>query len=320
MIKYRKLLLLLILLVSCSKSPPQNSPLKIAVLSVWPTYEMVFIAQDKGLFAKHGVPVTLVPVADYVDGLELYKENKVDATFMVLTDAVILQAEGIATRFVYTTSYSDSGDVIMGQPTLKSLSDLQGKKVSFEGFNTFSHLMVLKLLERVGLQEGDFQVASVDNTNVLNALETKQIEAGHAYGTVIPEALAKGYKILEIAGNIPHLMVEGLVVNGCVVTTRSADVQKVVKALAEAIDWFQHFPEEGFRIIAKHNGATAAELATILKRMRVFTLEENREAFKHTGILFKGGKEISDFFHQKGTLFNPPDLDTLIDGQFINNL
>jgi ABC-type nitrate/sulfonate/bicarbonate transport system substrate-binding protein len=308
---------LLTILVNCSSPSPPSPPLKIAVLSVWPTYETIFIAQDRGLFAKYGVSVTPVPVAEYMEGLKLYKENQVDATFLVFADAIILAGEGMFTRFVYATDYSEN-DVIMGQPTLNGLSDLKGKKVSFEGFNTFSHLLVLKLLEKAGIQEGEFQSAAIDNVKVLNALETGKIVAGHVYGAVIPAALAKGYKILGKVGDIYYLMVEGLAVKTDIMNSRHEEVQGVVKALLEAMAWFQQFPIEGVRIIAKHNGASETELANIFKGLHILTLKENQKAFKPDGLLFKGGKEISEFFHQKGTLAKVPDLNVLIDGQFLN--
>ncbi len=310
----------LVILASCSSPSPQLPPLKIAVLSAWPTYEVIFIAQERGLFAQYGVSVIPVPTSEYVGGLKLYRENKVDALFTGLTDVIILESEGIATRFVYATDYSQSGDVIVGQPILDRLSDLKGKRVSFEGFNTFSHLLVLKLLEKAGLREGDFQAANVDNLNVLEALENGKIEAGHIYGTAIPTALAKGYKILGTVGDVYHLMIEGLVVNNKIVKTRPAEIQSVVKALIEAMAWFQQFPEEGFRLIAKHNGASEKELADIFMGLHILNLAENHEAFKPNGILLKGGKEIADFFHQRGILLNPPDLNIILDDQFINNL
>jgi NitT/TauT family transport system substrate-binding protein len=45
----------------------------------------------------------------------------------------------------------------IGQSTLNSLSDLKGKKISFEGINSFSHLLVQKLLEKAEIKEGEFQ-------------------------------------------------------------------------------------------------------------------------------------------------------------------
>jgi NitT/TauT family transport system substrate-binding protein len=318
---YQKLLfaVLLTMLASCS-SPPASPPLKIAVQSIWPTFSAAFIAQEKELFTKHGVSVTLVPMpgsSGYLDSLEIFKEGKVDAAFMVFADALMLEAEGVATRVVYATDYSDSGDIIVGQPTLQGLSDLKGKKVSFEGFNTFSHLLVLKLLEKVGVHEGEFEVADINPVDVLESLKTGKIQAGHVYGSGAIDTLNQGYKVLAKAGEIPHLMTEVLVINAKVVSTRHEEVKKVVSALVESMSLLKRSPEEGLSIISKHTGIPKTELESTFKGLHVFTLQENQEAFKMGGILHQGGQEIIDFFEQKGVLVKIPDLNQVVDGEFV---
>jgi len=320
MIKHSLLLLglLLAFLVSCTSPPPPPPPLRIAIQSVWPTFGAAFIAQEKGLFAKYGVQVTLISAPGYVESLKPYKEGTADATFIMFSDTIMLDAEGVPSRLVYATDYSDTGDIIVGSPHLNSLSELKGKKVSIDGFNTFSHLLVLKLLKMNGVNEGEFQLANInDPFKVLEALESGEIQAGHIYGLAATQALAKGYKMMGKAGDIRHLMIDGLAVNAEVIKTRRQEVQGLINALVEAMDWLTRSPEEGLNIIAKHTNILKAELETTFKRVHVFTLAENQEIFKTGGTLFKGGQEIVDFFYEKGVLVKIPDLNTVIDGQFV---
>jgi NitT/TauT family transport system substrate-binding protein len=252
-----------------------------------------------------------------MESLKPYKEGKADAAFMVFADAVMFEAEGIPTRAVYATEYSDTGDVIVGQPTLNSLNDLKGKKASFEGFNSFSHMFVLKLLEKAGLREGEFEGANLPFAEVLTNLEAGKIAAGHVVEPHISQALAKGYKILGKAGDIRQLMIGGLAVNAKVVNTRTEEVQSVVKALVEAATFLKNSPSEGFGISAKYAGISKEELEASFKRLHAFTLSENHDLFKKGSPLFEGGQEIIDFFYQKSVLVKIPDLNTVIDDQFI---
>ena len=312
--------LFLIFLVNCS--PSSSPPLRIAIQLIWPSFGTAFIAQEKGLFAKYGIQVTLIPAAGdsgYTEVLKLYKEGKVDAAFMMIADALTLDAEGIPARIIYTVDYSDTSDVIVGHPSLKSLSDVKGKRVSFDGFNTFSHLLVLKLLEKAGVREGEFQTANMSPSQVLNALETGKIQAGHVYGTAATNTLSKGYKVLEKAGNIAHLMLEGLIVTPEIIKSRHEEVQKLVKALAEAVEWLQRSPKESLDIIAQHTDVPRIELENTLKGLHLLTLSETRESFKRDGYLFRGGQEIVDFFYQKGVLIKLPNLNLIIDDQFVKS-
>jgi NitT/TauT family transport system substrate-binding protein len=301
-------LLLVISIMSCTSSPPPAATLKIGIYMGWPTSGAAFIAQEKGLFTKYGVQVTLVPITEYVDIKKSYKEGKIDFAYLVLPDAIMFETEGVPTHFVYAADYSDSADVIVGRSSLNSLSDLKGKKVAFEGFNSFSHFMVLKLLEQAGLKEGEFQTANIENAKVLEALETGEIDAGHVYSTAISDALAKGYKVIEKAGKLPYLILDGWVVRADIIEAHPKEVQAVVNALAEATNLLARSPEESVPMMA--------EPMSIYHELHIFTLQENKEAFKSDGLVVKGGKEIVDFFYQKGVLVKLPDLNNVIDGQF----
>lgn len=306
---------LIISLTSCS-SPPVP-PFRIVIQATWPSYGAVYLAQEKGIFAKHGVQVTLSHEPGYVQSLNPYKEGKADATFTMLADTILLNAEGVPSRFVYAVDYSDTGDMIIAHPQIKSLEDLKGKKVSIDGFYTFSHLMVLKLLKNHGISEGEFEMVNIiEPSKVLAALEAGEIQAGHMYGLSINKAFEKGYKMVGKAGDVHHLMIEGLTVNTEVIKTRPQQVQGVVSALAEAMNFLRQHPDEGLEIIARNVGLSKPELETTFRRIHVLTPAENPQLFTADSHLFKGGREIIDFFYQKGMLVKIPDLQECIDGQF----
>lgn len=313
------LILTLILLVSCSKPPaPAPFTLNIGVFSSWMTSAIIFLAQERGFFAKHGIQIHLSPATEYQELVELYRKGKIDVSFMILTDAIIFEYEGIPTRLIYITDHSEGADVIMAQPNINNLSELKGKKISIEGFNTFSHLLVLKLLEQAGLKEGDFQVSTFRTNQVLDALESHQIDAGHTYNPYISKVLAHGYKVVANTDSILYLMAEGFAANAQVVQEHPQEIQKLVAALVETIAWWQRFPEESIRIIAKVSGVSEAELQETAHHLRVLNLAENKKLFEPSSTLFKGSKEIGDFLYQKGVLSKIPDLNTIIDAQFIN--
>ena len=70
---------------------------------------------------------------------------------------------GSIQKMIYNIDSSQSGDAIVSK--LKNLTDLKGKRIGVEGINTFSHLVVLKALEKAGLGEGDVQFVNVAGPN-----------------------------------------------------------------------------------------------------------------------------------------------------------
>jgi NitT/TauT family transport system substrate-binding protein len=306
--------------MSCTEPPPPIEPIKLAVQTVWPSYGTAFIAQEKGLFAKYGVQVEFVTNEGYVENLTAYKTKDVDGTFTVFADAIMLDAEGISSRVVYVTEHSDTADLIVGNPNLKSLKDLKDKTISFHGFNTFSHLFVIKSLERVGIQEGEFKIANMTDEKVIQALDNGEIDAAHVWEPIASQAQAKGYKILAKGGDIPNLMVGVLIFKASVVEKRPEAVQSVVNAINEAMHILRDTPDVGIPIIAKYSSLSEAEVAATLKELHLFTLAENKEILQQNGRLFKAGVEIADFFLQKGGIVRIPKVDKLIDNRFVETI
>ncbi|RKZ42528.1 MAG: hypothetical protein DRQ49_01590 [Gammaproteobacteria bacterium] len=200
MILAMRLLCIVFLLTACTQEVPKQ-PLKIGI-NFWPGYAHAFIAEKQGLFKKYGAEVELVFKSEMTEMTQLYKDGKLDGVFSVLSDVIMFNAKELPTQIVYIADYSDIGDSIIGLPEFQSLADLKGKTVSFEGINTFSHLLVVKLLKKAGVKEGEFQSANLSASKVLAALEAGDIDAGHTYSDTRIEALKKGYKMLGKAGDI----------------------------------------------------------------------------------------------------------------------
>lgn len=319
--KFLLIILSVTLLTNCAEPPPPAKPIRLSIQTIWPSYGIAFIAQEKGLFAKHGVQVELHPYQDYVENLSAYKTKTIDGTFTVFADVISLNAIGIFSQVVYLLEYSKTADLIVGHPTLNGLQDLKGKTISFDGFNTFSHLFVIKSLEHVGIHEGEFKTANkVIDKKLLEALDNGEIEAAHVWDPIATEAIAKGYKVLAAGEDIPHLMLNTLVFKAAVVKNHPEAVQGIVNALVEAMEILQHFPEKSIEIIAKFFTISETDIRTILEKVHLMTLQENKEMFKEGGDLFKAGQEITDFFYRQGGIAIIPKVDALINSRFINTV
>jgi NitT/TauT family transport system substrate-binding protein len=302
------------LLINDTTTP--EPPLKIG-LNIWAGYAHAFVAEQKGFFDQHEVKVELIFKPEISDIFKLYKKGELDGMFNVFTDILMLNAEGFPTRVVYIADYSDSGDVIIGRPEFNSLPDLKGKTISFEGVDTFSHMLVLSLLEQAGIQPGEFQAVNLFVHDVLDALEAGKIDAGHTWEPTTSQALEKGYKILGKAGDIPGIITDVLAFRADVIKQRPDDIRGVVQALLKAREFLEAQPEEAITIMAKANQMSKAEMELGMKGIYYPNLLENRAAMQSGGALFKSGQIAADFFLRSGQLFEKPDFETLIDARFV---
>jgi NitT/TauT family transport system substrate-binding protein len=317
------LLVAMVFIAGCSRGDiEKKGSIKIAI-NIWPGYAHAFIAKEKGYFKKNRVEVELLLKKEVTDSLELYREGKVDGIFTIFPDVIILNSEGILTKIVYVADYSDAGDVIIGKPQYKSLADLAGKTVSFEGINTFSHLFVLKSLEKAGLKESDLRFEIVKAQDVLSALENGRIDAGHTWEPIKSAALRKGYKIIGKAGDVPGIITDVLAFDSKIIEQRPDDIRAIVKSILEARDFLYTNREEALRIIAPLEDMTEDDMDDGIKGTKQPDLKENEAAMKETEkttSLHASGKIIADFYLKRGQLSSIPNFNEIIEPRFVNEL
>ena len=296
-------------------------PLKIGI-NAWPGFFHAFIARDKGYFEKNGVKVELVYDADFAVNVPKYTGGELDGVFYVWPDIILKSGEGLASKVVYVCDYSETADVLLARPEIKSLADLKGRKVGVGAINSFSHLFALTLLEKAGLREAQLRFEVVPAREALKALEEGRIAAAHTWEPARSEGLKKGYKILATAKDTPGIMTDVLAFRESVVKERPEEIKAVLRALFEARLFFFEDRAEALAIMAKASGLSAAEIDGGMKDLHLPDLRENSAALGGRGgaSLYSSGVVISEFYLARGQLTRLPDLDALIEPAFVREL
>ncbi len=126
----------------------------------WP----IWVAQEKGYFAKGGIEVALTPTPNSVFQLTGLIDGRFDIA-MTAIDNVIAYMEGQGEA--KTESPPDlivfmGGDngflSVVGVPGVKTVADLKGRTVSVDALTTGYAFVLLDLLKRGGLKPGDFKI------------------------------------------------------------------------------------------------------------------------------------------------------------------
>jgi NitT/TauT family transport system substrate-binding protein len=311
---------------SCSKreSLPTKRPIRIAI-NQWPGFAHAFIAQEKGFFAKNNVQVDLVFKKEASDSFKLYQNAEVDGCFTVLPDALLLNLMGIPTKAVCVVDYSVDGDVIIGRPGIESLSELEGKTVSFEGANSFSRIFVLTMLGKAGLKESDLRFADLPAQDVWRSIEKGLIDAGHTWEPTKSEALKNGCKVLARAGDVPGIIVSVLVFDDDVIIKRPDDVRAVVRSLFEALDFAKRNPEEALKIMAQGEGMSEDEMRRGLEGIYQPDIKENLELTTTTTTttippLIASFNIASNFYLTHGQMAKELKLREVFDTRFLKEI
>ncbi len=298
----------------------KRNPIKITN-SVWAPNAYIYIAEEKGFFADEGVDVELFIADDYHSIIQMYKNKEVDGGFFVLMDNLKLLDDGIESKIIMPTEYTFGADAIVGKLEFTTVHDLRGRTIGIDSINSFSHFIVLQILEKHGLGEGDVFFANVPAEQVPNAIRDGKIDAGHTFEPGISEAKQSGYIVIAGSEEIPGVIIGGLNFHKQTVDERSDDIQKIVNAWVRAKAFAKNNDEEAMGIMSRAFGLTREEFTPYFDGLKILNIAESKALFKKSSqySIYNSLLTASNFLVERGQLSHMPNLDDMIKPQFIEN-
>ncbi len=261
-------------LVSAQRGNVNEKPIEFSV-NVWPPNFLAYIAQEKGYFEKNNVNVNLTLIQDYADAVEDYVNREHDGMFIVYSDALIQNSQGIDTKVVYNVDTSYDADAIIGN--VDNLTDVNGKKVGVEGINSFSHYFVLKSLENVGLDEGNVEFVNIPAQNISEAIKKGEIDAGHTYNPYMSDAVKDGFNILSIGADTPGAISTVIAFHSDIVKQRPQDIQNFIKSLIEAKEDYDKNTDEDIELMSLKTGINKTEIIDGMNGAKLLDLDYNAQ-------------------------------------------
>ncbi|WP_373232000.1 ABC transporter substrate-binding protein [Cohnella sp.] len=315
-------LLFVCVLSACGKKESSGSsdePITIA-LSPWPGWFFWFLVEEKGFFEKHRVNVKLEWFPVYSDSLQALATGKVDANSQTLSDSLPPASKGIKLKAVLVNDNSDGGDAIVSKPDITSVKDLKGKTVATE-LGTVDHLLLLTALEQNGMSEDDINYTNMTVNDAGPAFIAGNTDASVLWEPFQTKAVKEGNgKILFSSKETPGLIPDLLVFKESVIEDRPEDVQKIIDAWFDALDYFKENETESIELMAKKAETTPEDFKLGLDSIKLFTREDNVVAFgqrdEYTSLSFTG-KKTAEFLKKLEMISEIPDVDALLEPKFV---
>jgi ABC-type nitrate/sulfonate/bicarbonate transport system substrate-binding protein len=238
-------ILAFLFLAGCAAQPP--APPKTVNLIVfpggfnWP----VWVAQEKGLFAKNGIDVKVTPTPSSVFQLTGLIDGKFDIA-MTAIDNLIAYREGQGEEPVlgpdlFAFMGSDNGFLrLVSVPEITSYSQMKGRTLSVDARTTGYAFVAFEMLERAGLRlDKDYNVVRAGGVlQRFQALMEKKHDATLLLSPFELQAEAKGFNRLGDATGVLGAY-QGLV-GGARKSWADANRDAVVgyiRAFSTAVDW-----------------------------------------------------------------------------------
>lgn len=300
--------------------PAFAEPIKIGY-SDWPGWTAWEIAKEKGFFMKHGVDVKLVWFPIYTDSLTALNTGKLDANCQTWSDTIPPLAEGIKLKVVLANDNSAGNDGFVSKKEFKTVKSLKGKTVATE-LGTVDHFLLLQALVKNGMTEKDIVYKNMTVPDAAAAFRQGKLDAAVIWQPSLNDVMKEGKaNLLFTSKDVPGLIPDLLVFQTKVVEKRAADIQKVVNAWFDVIDFINKNEDEAVKIMAKIVEQKPEDYKTFLPGTKFFDLKANLKAFKKdesdVHSLYGSGKVISEFLVQTGLMKKVPDYAGALDPTFV---
>jgi NitT/TauT family transport system substrate-binding protein len=230
-----------------------------ALLSTLPTY----IAEDNGLFKKHGVSVDYISGSGGGSTLRLLSTGDVDmaeggtpaAILAAHTDPNIELVEG------WARSASVMVWIAKKSSGITSPEGLAGKKLGYSKAGSASQWLAEESAHRAGVKNVSFVSVGGMGDN-WTAVKGGVITAGWAMEPFLSEKIHNdnAVVVLDPSHYIKHYYLEGIAVNKKFAQKNTAAVKGLFEALDEAVQFIKANPEKAAEIGTRHYKSSKAVL------------------------------------------------------------
>jgi putative hydroxymethylpyrimidine transport system substrate-binding protein len=175
----KRLLLLILLAVLTTVSMPAHAADKITVMLDWfvnPDHGPLFVAKERGEFARRGLEVELIAPADANLPPKLVAAGRADLAISYQPQLHLQVAQGLPlTRIGTLVATPLNSLVVLEDSPIRSIADLKGSKVGFS-VGGFEDALLGAMLARHGLSIDDVELVNV-NFSLSPSLMSGQVDA-----------------------------------------------------------------------------------------------------------------------------------------------
>lgn len=220
-----------------------------------PFYAPIYVAEEKGLFAKNGLKVEVIYAAA-ADILRNVAAGNVQFGFPNGDSVIAAKANGLPVKVIHTTYQRGIGATLFKASSgIKTFADLKGKTVAVTSLGSPNYLQLQAGLAKAGLKIDDVKVEVIATGAIVQALQADKVDAIVFSELRRYNLEADGVKIGMISSNDFLPSFGNVVVTGDAFLAAKPKLAKgFIAALDESLKWIidGHVDEALAMSIAKY--------------------------------------------------------------------
>lgn len=291
-------------------------------ISSWIGYGPIFIAEQKGFFAKEGVKVDLHRIEEVANRRSALAAGAIEGFPTTPDTHVATAAAGVPVVQVMALDDSYGADGIVAKKSIKSIEDLKGKTVGLETGGGASFFWFLYLLNKHHMTLSDIKVKDMSAGAAGAAFAAKKLDAAVTWQPWLTTAENTSFGHVLISSKAtPGVIGDTLGFRQDFVKAHPQQVQAIVNGVFDAMKYMKTHHKESFAIMAKAMNQTPKEFTKAAEGVRWYGLKKNRAYFgteAHPGPLYGLCRMAANLFKKVGVIDHEPDIGKLIDPRFVH--
>ena len=309
-------ILLAVLALAACKRPPK--PPLVFGASAWPGYESIFLAHSQGYLPKHGIQ--LHEFASENEVVKALRAGKIQLAGLTLGEALLLHRDMPDLKILLVLDASRGADALVAQPGIRTLAQLQGKRIVAENVVHGNYFMSLAA-DQAGLSAQQFDVKPMPAREQVAAFHAHSVDALVVSEPMRSRLLAAGAHSLFESSRIRGKLLNVLVARDDNVGEYNEEMLQLLKGWRKAVDYIRYHPDEALPAMAKDQHADPQQFKQALQGVELFGLERNREMLQGQPLAIAPAvDELQRFMLNNGLLQMGADASTLIDASLLSGL
>ncbi|HSC85313.1 MAG TPA: ABC transporter substrate-binding protein [Pseudomonas sp.] len=292
---------------------------------VWVGQAPFYVADKLDLFKAHGLKVDLQMFSDPTMIPTAMMGNALDGGTLTYDQVVSAAARGVPQKVVMPIDFSNGGDAIVADQSIKSVNDFKGKKVGFSPLSTSDFLLAYALKSH-GLSDKDIVPVSMTPENVPSAMASGSLPIGVTYEPNVSQVVGlpgNKFHVVYSSKEAPGLITDVLVFDEHVIAKRPAAIKALMQGYLDGLAYIETHPDESAVIIAKVLGVSPEEAKEQLKTVYNIKLPEMAKNFEKsdaTTSFYGSGELIAQLLKSNGQIADIPDFGSTFDTRFVDEL
>ena len=203
--------------------------------STWAPYAPVYLADDLGYYAKHGIKVEVTAYRGGGAAQQALAADAADIINFTPPGVALAVKKGIKEKIIGPGMPTPLGwnIVVLADSPIQSLTDLEGKKVGISRKGSTTDFFSLAMADRAGVT---VETVPVGTSALISALKAGDIDAATANSTVAGRLLfsGEGRSLADLGEELPPVLPDVWVASQAMLDSRPEIARAVLEAIYKA--------------------------------------------------------------------------------------